>query len=60
MRKASVPSSGYIFRSKEDPDNFLSEIYMEEGKDIKEYYDEVPISVYKEHQEEAEGVKHGD
>lgn len=51
MHKYKKPSEGYIFRSKANPDDFSSALYIGEGRSIDEW-EEVPLAVYEEHQRE--------
>ena len=51
-REGCTPKDGYIFRRKDNLDDFSSELYIEVGLAVEDYYDEVPISVYDEYQKE--------
>lgn len=51
-REGRIPKEGFIFRKKNNPDEFSSELYIEVGLTVEDYYDEVPISVYDAYQEE--------
>lgn len=53
-REGRIPDEGFIFRSKMNPDDFSSELYIEVGLQVEDYYEQVPISVYEEHQREQE------
>lgn len=53
-REKSIPKVGFIFRNKENPESFSNELYIEVGLNVKDYYDEVPVSVYEEYQREQE------
>ena len=51
-REGCIPKEGFIFRRKNNPDEFSSELYLEVGLTVEDYYDEVPIAVFEEFQEE--------
>lgn len=47
MRKANYPNDGfYAFRSKTNPDEIPLVVFLAEGLDIKDHYDEITEKEY--------------
>ena len=53
MREATYPKEGYIFRHKENKDDFARIMWLADGGSIDEY-DQVPIEVYEQYKSEQE------
>lgn len=53
-REGRIPKEGFIFRKKNNPYEFSSELYIEVGLIVEDYYDEIPIEVFEEYQTEQE------
>lgn len=54
MRKAETPKKGFAFRSKVNPYECPFEVYVEEGKQIEDLYDEITEAEYNAIQAEIE------
>ena len=54
MRTATYPKKGYAFQSKENPFECPSMVYVAEGYQIEDFYNEITEEEYNAIQAEAE------
>ena len=53
VRKPEIPDEGYIFRHKENTNDFSYMLYLGTGVSLDDY-DKVPIAIYEEYLAEQE------
>ena len=58
MRTANYPNEGfYAFRSKANPNDVPLVVFIEDGLEIKDYYDEITEEEYAEIVKEQEATR---